>query len=95
MRRLVLALSLFAATAFSIVPAHAADLTPYPTAPIVAVAPPPVVPVGPAACWRYGGLGWGWYPCYAGPPQYWHSYRRGSRWRPYWARWQHWHKWYW
>ena len=99
MRRFALPLSLSAAVLLSGAPVHAADLAPnsapYPTAPIVAVAPPPVVPVGPAACWRYGTLGWGWYPCYAGPPRYWHYYHHGYRWRPHWARWQRWHKWYW
>jgi hypothetical protein len=91
MRRLP-PVGLIVAMLLSVVPVRAADLTPYPTAPIVTVAPPPVASVGPAACWRYGTLGWGWYPCYAGPPRYWHSYRHGYRWRPYWARW---HKWYW
>jgi len=94
MRRVVL-LSLFAAVLLGPASARAADFAPYPTAPIVAVAPPPVVSVGPAACWRYGALGWGWYPCYAGPPRYWHYYHRGYRGRPYWARWQRWHKSYW
>jgi hypothetical protein len=92
MRRFVLSLLPVAALLTSIVPAPAADLTPYPTAPIVAVVPPPVPLVGPAACWRYGTLGWGWYPCYAGPPRYWHAYHYGYRWRPYWARW---HRGYW
>jgi len=100
MRRPVLPLSLLAATLLlSAGAARAADLTPdfapYPTAPIVAVAPPPIEPVGPAACWRYGDLGWGWYPCYAGPPPYWHFYHHGYRGRPFWARWQRWHRWYW
>jgi hypothetical protein len=95
MRRPLLVLSLLAATLLSAGTARAADMTPYPTAPIVAVAPPPIEPTGPAACWRYGNLGWGWYPCYAGPPPYWHYYHHGYRGRPYWARWQRWHHWYW
>ena len=98
MRLPLLVLSFLAATLLSPISASAADMTPYPTAPIVAVARPPVEPVGPAACWRYGNLGWGWYPCYAGPPPYWHYYRgyhHGYGGRPYWARWQRWHGWYW
>jgi hypothetical protein len=100
MRRFVLPLSLLAAMLLPVASTRAADLTPYPTAPIVEVAPPPVASVGPAACWRYGTLGWGWYPCYAGAPHYWHyyshgDYRHGYRWRPYWAHWQRWHRWYW
>jgi hypothetical protein len=68
-------------------PANAADYATIPPAPPVYVAPAPVV-VAPATtgCWRYGTLGWGWYPCWAGPPAYWHAYRG---WRPHWAR-QHW-----
>jgi hypothetical protein len=68
-------------------PANAADYATIPPAPPVYVAPAPVV-VAPATtgCWRYGTLGWGWYPCWAGPPAYWHTYRG---WRPHWAR-QHW-----
>ena len=94
MRRPLLVLSLLAATLLP-TSVRAADMTPYPTAPIVAGAPPPVAPTGPAACWRYGNLGWGWYPCYAGPPPYWHYYHHGYRGRPYWAHWQRWHKWSW
>jgi len=67
-------------------PALAADVAPLAAPAVVAVAPPPAA----TACWRYGGLGWGWYPCYAGPPAYWHSYHYG--WRPYWARRD---RWYW
>ncbi|HLH92357.1 MAG TPA: hypothetical protein VKX28_28335 [Xanthobacteraceae bacterium] len=102
MRRSVLFLSLLVATLLSVGATRAADLVPdlapYPTAPIVAVAPPPIEPATPAACWRYGNLGWGWYPCYAGPPPYWHYYRgyhHGYRGRPYWARWHRWHRWFW
>jgi hypothetical protein len=73
---------------------------PVAAAPPVMVAPPPVVagpvvPPGPAGCWRYGPVGWGWYPCVAGPPAYWHDYRYGYRWRPYWARSQRWRRSYW
>jgi hypothetical protein len=68
-------------------PALAADVAAVPSAPPVIVGPVPAAVVPAAtACWRYGTLGWGWYPCYAGPPAYWHSYRG---WRPRWAR-QHW-----
>ena len=56
------------------------------TAPGVKGAAAAIDPVEKTACWRYGWHGWGWYPCYAGPPAYWHTYRG---WRPHWAR-QHW-----
>jgi len=38
-------------------------------------------PVDNVACWRYGGRGWGWYPCYSG------GYYGYGGWghRPYWA----------
>jgi len=92
MQRYCLAWSLFAAIHCLHQPAAAADIVTIPAAPPVVVAPAPVavapVVVAPATtgCWRYGTLGWGWYPCWAGPPAYWHSYRG---WRPHWAR-QHW-----
>jgi hypothetical protein len=69
--------------------------------PPMMVEPPPVyaepmVPVRPAGCWRYGAVGWGWYPCVAGPPPYWRGYRYGYgygyRERPYWARYHGWHR---
>ena len=75
--------------------------------PPVAVEPPPrvfaepVEPAGPPGCWRYGALGWGWYPCVGGPPPYWRGYRYGYgygygyRGRPYWARSHGWHRSYW
>ena len=70
------------------------------------VEPPPVVaepvaPVRPGGCWRYGPVGWGWYPCVAGPPPYWHGYRYGygygyrHGYRPYWARYHGWRRSYW
>jgi hypothetical protein len=90
MRHPLLVLSLLAATLLTAASARAADMTPYPTDRIARVAPPPVAPPAPAACWRYGGLGWGWYPCYAGPPAYSYYYRRGYHWRPYWAH-EHWY----
>jgi len=65
--------------------------------PPVVVEPPPVVaepvaPVGPPACWRYGAVGWGWYPCVAGPPPYWRGYAYGYRGRPYWPHGRRWHE---
>ncbi len=92
MQRFCLASSLFAAMLCAHQQAAAADIETIPAAPPVVVVPAPVavarVVVAPATtgCWRYGPLGWGWYPCWAGPPTYWHSYRG---WRPHWAR-QHW-----
>jgi hypothetical protein len=92
MQRFCLASSLFAAIVCLHQPAAAADIATIPAAPPVVVEPAPVavapVVAAPATtgCWRYGTLGWGWYPCLAGPPAYWHSYRG---WRPHWAR-QHW-----
>jgi len=88
MQRFLLASSIVLALMCASPPASAADVTTIPAAPPVYVAPAPVA-VAPAttACWRYGTLGWGWYPCWAGPPAYWHTYRHG--WRPEWAR-QHW-----
>ena len=72
--------------------------------PPVAVVPPPVV-VRPPGCWRYGAVGWGWYPCVAGPPPYWHGYRYGYGHRygygygyrrgPYWAGAHGWHRSHW
>ncbi len=66
-------------------------------APVMVEPPPvyaePVAPAGPAACWRYGARGWGWYPCVAGPPVYWHGDHYGYRGvRPYWARYHGWHR---
>jgi hypothetical protein len=88
MKRSLLVLSVLGA---ALQPALAADmLVPYGAAPVV-VAPPPVAYVqAPTSCWRYGRLGYGWYPCEAGPVEYWGSYDYG--WRPYWGR--H-HRWYW
>ena len=67
--------------------------------PVVAVAPPVVVVRPPPAnCWRYGAVGWAWYPCVAGPPVvYRHDYRYGYGYRlpPYWAHSQRWHRSYW
>ena len=93
-----------------VAPQPPADYGPPPVAeapPPMMVEPPPVyyaepmVPVRPAGCWRYGAVGWGWYPCVAGPPPYWRGYRYGYgydygygygyRGRPYWAR-QGWHR---
>lgn len=86
MRRLFLASSILAAMLSAPQPALAADAVAMPSPRAVIVEPAPVVVVPPAtACWRYGGLGWGWYPCYAGPPRY-HADRG---WRPHWAG-QHW-----
>jgi len=62
-------------------PAHAADVLARPGPAYVAA---PVAAPAATGCWLYGALGWGWYPCHAGPPAYWHTYRYG--WRPYWAR---------
>jgi hypothetical protein len=45
--------------------------------PIVAVPPAIVVRPPPATCWRHGAVGWGWYPCIAGPPIYRHDYHYG------------------
>jgi len=91
MQRLCLASVVLAATLCAHRPAAAADYAPIARGPVV-VEPAPVL-VEPAplveattGCWRYGTLGWGWYPCWAGPPAYWHTYRG---WRPHWAR-QHW-----
>ena len=91
MRRSLLVFSVLGA---ALQPALAADMVapPYGPAPVV-VGPPRVVAVMPApatSCWRYGRLGYGWYPCEAGPVEYWGSYDYG--WRPYWGR--H-HRWYW
>jgi hypothetical protein len=92
MQRLLLASSILAALMYA-QPAAAADIATIPAAPPVyvepapvVVTPAPVVVVPPTGCWRYGTLGWGWYPCLAGPPAYWHTYKG---WRPHWAR-QHW-----
>jgi hypothetical protein len=87
MRRSFLACAMLAATLCTLRPAAAADYAPLPSGPLV-YAEPNLVAVAPATtgCWRYGTLGWGWYPCWAGPPAYWHTYRG---WRPHWAR-QHW-----
>ena len=86
MRRSSVVLSIFAAMPISVLisarPGLAADVAPLAPAPVVVVAPPPAPAA--TACWRYGGHGWVWYPCYAGPPAYWHSYHYG--WRPDWAR---------
>ena len=87
MQRSFLASSILAALVCAPHLAAAADYATIPSAPPVYVTPAPVA-VAPATtgCWRYGTLGWGWYPCWAGPPAYWHTYRG---WRPHWAR-QHW-----
>ena len=68
-------------------PALAADVAAVPPTPRAVIVEPTPVVVVPAttACWRYGGLGWGWYPCYAGPP----GYHADRGWRPHWAG-QHW-----
>jgi hypothetical protein len=89
MRRSLLALSVLGAM---LAPARAADVAPYLATRPVVVGPPlvAVAPPAPTACWRYGPLGFGWYPCYAGPPQYWASYDYG--WRPHWAR-HYWDRW--
>jgi hypothetical protein len=86
MQRSFLASSILAALLYA-QPASAADIATIPSGPVVYAEPAPVA-VAPATtgCWRYGTLGWGWYPCWAGPPAYWHTYRG---WRPHWAR-QHW-----
>jgi len=86
MQRPLLASSMLAALLCAAQPAAAADVATIPSAPPVYVEPAPVVVPATTGCWRYGTLGWGWYPCYAGPPAYWHTYRG---WRPHWAR-QHW-----
>jgi hypothetical protein len=87
MQRSLLASSIVAALIAAQQPAVAADYATLPPAPPIYVEPAPVA-VAPATtgCWRYGKLGWGWYPCWAGPPAYWHFYKG---WRPHWAR-QHW-----
>ena len=87
MQRSLLASSVLIALVCAQQPAAAADVAVIPSGPPVIVEPAPVA-IAPATtgCWRYGTLGWGWYPCYAGPPAYWHAYRG---WRPRWAR-QHW-----
>ena len=88
-------------------PPQAPQYMPPPVAeapPPVMVEPPPVyyaepVPVRPGGCWRYGPVGWGRYPCVAGPPPYWRGYRYGYgygyRERPYGARYHGWHRSYW
>src|SRR5262249_24210560 len=84
MQRALLASSILAAVLCS-QPAVAADYPPIPPDSAVIVEPAPVIvePVpATTGCWRYGPLGWGWYPCLAGPPAYWLSYRG---WRPRWA----------
>ncbi len=87
MKRSLRAMPLLAALLCVPRPAAAADIATMPPAPAVVVAPAPVAVVpATTGCWRYGTLGWGWYPCWAGPPAYWHTYRG---WRPHWAR-QHW-----
>ena len=69
--------------------------------PVVVVEPPPVVVESyrPAPCWRYGGHGWGLYPCVAGPAPYWsghaYGYRYHYRGQPYWAGPHRWHRSYW
>jgi len=94
MQRSLLASSTLLALVCASQPVAAADAAVIPSAPPVYVEPAPVF-VAPApvvvvpettGCWRYGVKGWGWYPCWAGPPAYWHTYRG---WRPHWAR-QHW-----
>jgi hypothetical protein len=95
MRRSCLALSMATVIVMSLSSAAgAADMpnaAPYAAPPAVVETAPPLAPVGPAACWRYGELGWGWYPCYAGPYPYRHYYRWG--WRPGWG-WHHdWRRW--
>lgn len=87
MQRSLLVSSMLVALVCAQQPASAADVATIPSGPAVIVEPAPVA-VAPATtgCWRYGTLGWGWYPCWAGPPAYWHTYRG---WRPHWAR-QHW-----
>ena len=110
MRRLpLLTVSMIGAGLLAAASARAADMVPpeppaaYGPPPIVverppvAVEPPPVVidSFTPAPCWRFGGHGWGYYPCVAAPPVYWHGYRYGYRGRPYWAHARHWHRSYW
>jgi hypothetical protein len=41
-------------------------------------------PIEKTACWRYGGYGWGWYPCVVARPGW--GYR-GWGWRRHWRRW--------
>jgi hypothetical protein len=82
MRHPFLVLSMLAGVLSLQRPALAADVAPLTPPPVVVAVPPPAPAA--TACWRYGGAGWGWYPCYAGPPAYWHSYHYG--WRPDWAR---------
>jgi hypothetical protein len=44
-------------------------------------------PIDNVACWRYGVVGWGWYPCayYVGPRSgYYYSYGGWG-----WRRWHH------
>jgi hypothetical protein len=88
MQRSLLTASMLAALLCAPQPAPAADVAMIRSGPVVYAEPAPLVAVAPATtgCWRYGTLGWGWYPCWAGPPAYWHTYRG---WRPHWAR-QHW-----
>ena len=87
MHRSLLASSMLAALLSAHHPAAAADVATIPSGPPVIVEPAPVAVIpATTACWRYGTLGWGWYPCWAGPPAYWHMYRG---WRPQWAR-RHW-----
>jgi len=94
MRLPLLTVSLISAGLLATASAHAADmLAPEPPAyapPPVAAVPPPVVvepapvvaaPVRPAGCWRYGAVGWGWYPCVGGPPPYWRDYGYGYGYR--------------
>ena len=83
MRRSMIRSLLAAASCLAAVPAMAADMEPY-MAPYAArpepyvvqpveplVVPRVVIPVEATPCWRYGRLGWGWYPCYAPPRAYW------------------------
>jgi hypothetical protein len=87
MRRSLLASSILFALIAAQAPATAADVAVIPAPPPVYVEPAPVAVVpAETGCWRYGTHGYGWYPCWAGPPAYWHTYKG---WRPHWAR-QHW-----
>jgi hypothetical protein len=89
MRRPILISTMLAATLSAPLPALAADIFAAPPRPPVYAPLQPVEPVTPVAvapCWRYGDAGWGWYPCWAGPPAYRHYYDR--EWRPGWG-WRH------
>jgi hypothetical protein len=86
MQRSLLASSILLALIAAQAPAAAADAAVIRSGPPVYVEPAPVAVSATTGCWRYGTRGYGWYPCWAGPPAYWHTYKG---WRPHWAR-QHW-----